>query len=122
MVALKPIQALRIAKFGKIAENGGAGINVWIVLDVIFLVHRRPYSRRTAVVSSFASRRPSIYLLASARTSLVGAKSSRRSVARASRPYFSRCARPAASEPLGEAVLMLTQIPPHHSILLHPTL
>src|SRR5438094_2327892 len=61
-----------------------------------------------------------MYSLASARTSLVGAKSSRRSVARASRAYFSRCARRAASEALGEAVVMLTKILPHYSILLQP--
>jgi hypothetical protein len=56
--------------------NGSPRINVRIVLDVTFLVHRRPYRRRTAVVSSFASKRPSMYSLDSARTSLVGAKSS----------------------------------------------
>jgi hypothetical protein len=60
----------------KIAENRGTRINVGIVLDVSLLVHRLLWSRRTAAVSCFASKRPSMYSLASARTSLLGAKSS----------------------------------------------
>jgi hypothetical protein len=42
VVAFKALQALFIAKFGKIAENRSARINVGIVLDVKFLLHYRP--------------------------------------------------------------------------------
>jgi len=104
VVAFKAFQALLITNIGKIAENRGARINVGIVLDVSLLVHQPLWSRRTAAVSCFASRRPSIYSLASARTSLLGGKSSRPSVASAPRTCFSHCAHRAASEDLGEVV------------------
>jgi len=60
VVAFKAFQALLITNIGKIAENRGARINVGIVLDVSLLVHQPLWSRRTAAVSCFASRRPSI--------------------------------------------------------------
>jgi len=112
VVAFKAFQALLITNIGKIAENRGTRINVGIVLDVSLLVHQPLWSRRTAAVSCFASRRPSIYSLASARTSLLGAKFSRRRVASASRTCFSRSARRATSEDLGEVVIVLINLLP----------
>jgi hypothetical protein len=43
---------MRFVDIGEITQNRGAKINVWIVLDVFFLIHRRSYRRRTAVVTS----------------------------------------------------------------------
>ena len=85
MVAFKAFEALLITNVRKIPENRGTRINVGIILDASLLVHRPLWSRRTASVSCCTSRRPSTYSFASARTSLLGAKSSRRSVASASR-------------------------------------
>src|SRR6267143_5368768 len=55
-----------------------------------------------------------MYSLASASASLLGAKSSRRGVARASRTFFSRWARRAGSEALGEVVVVLMNILPEY--------